>query len=254
MALPALQHEAKIIAFPTAEPVGPAFGSAAWYAQFRAEYVRLKSLSIYERMAEKDAAKKAEREAQRRADMHEGVPIWAWYQRKIGIYQTIHVWKAERYKDPDPGSDKWYTSSGLLERTKTFAIEPAALERIDEESMVWTSARGRTYLWSDEQRALALERRYLRECTTRSFAAKYDAFAQTHHESGGPVGTKLKYAWIARQMDSSPDAVEHLLNGATLVYELRALLDMDETPPVRIAAPKRVVEVVSDVAEGLRAA
>lgn len=222
----------------------PAFGSAAWYAAFRAEFVRLKSMSVYERMAEKDEQTAARRRMEQRADVHDGVPVWAWYQRNIGILQTIHVWKAERFQDPDEarkGITRIRYTGGLLRRVREYQIEPAALECIDQEAMIWTSARGRTWLWSDEHRALNLEKRYLRDCGTRAFAARFGAFAQTDLavSRGGPVRMKVKARWIAQEMGVTPERVEHLLTGVSNVYELRALLDMDDVPEVRIAAPVR---------------
>lgn len=236
----------------------PAFGSAAWYAGFRAEFVRLKSMSVYERMAEKDAAREAERLAEKAAARHEGVPIWAWYQRNVGIYQTIHVWQAERYTDPEP--DEWgnhrvrYTP-GALVRVKEFKVEPAAIEALDGEAEVWLAAKGRTWLWSDEHRALQLEKKYLREATDPDKSHRYGKYAQCiERRGGGPVAETLLRGWIAEQMGKTPKIVKWLLLCAENVYALRALLEIDDEPSVRLNSvhvPR--LEAVESEAETLAA-
>jgi hypothetical protein len=236
-----------------ADEAPPAFGSAAWYAKFRAEYVRLKGMSIYERMAEKDARRRVEREAERAAARHGNVPIWAWYQRHVGIYQTIHVWKAERYTDPDPdqwGAHKIRYTPGALVRVKEYAVEPAAIEALDAEAEVWLAADGRTWLWSDEHRALQLEKRYLREATDKEKSHKYGRFAQSvERRGGGPVAETLLRGWIAEQMGTTPKMVKWLLLCAENVYALRAALGVDTEPVVRLANARvpRLSAVESEV-------
>lgn len=210
----------------------PAFGSAAWYAAFRAEFVRLKSMSVYERMAEKDEQTAARRQMQRKADMHGSVPIWAWYQRHWGITQTIHIWQAETRYDRDRG--RTLVGDGLLERVRGYAVEPAALANIEAESAIWCATGGRTWLTSDEHRALILEKRYLRD------NGRLGKWAQcVERRKGGPVAETLLLGWVGEQMGRSAKQVKHLLQSVEHVYALRAQIGVDGEPAVRLAAPRR---------------
>lgn len=211
----------------------PAFGSAAWYAGFRAEFVRLKSMSVYERMAERDEQTAARRQLAQQADKHDGVPVWAWYQKHVGIAQTIHVWQAETRYDRDKG--RVLVGDGLLERVRGYAVEPLALANIEAESAVWCASGGRTWLYSDEHRALSLEKRYLRD------NGRLGKWAQSaERRKGGPVAETLLLGWVAEQMGTSAKRVKHLLQSAERVYALRAQIGVDGEPVVRLAAPRRV--------------
>lgn len=219
----------------------PAFGSAAWYAAFRAEFVRLKSMSVYERMAERDEQTAARRQLAQQADKHGSVPIWAWYQRHWGITQTIHIWQAQAHYDADKG--RVLVGSGLLERVREYQVEPAAIAAIEGEASVWLLSGGRTWLYSAEHRACVLEKRYMREATQPGKADKFGRWAQSvERRRGGPLAESLMRGWIAEQMGTSAKRVKQLLQSASHVYALRAQIGVDGEPSVRLEAPRVVVE------------
>jgi hypothetical protein len=206
------------------------------YAAFRAEFVRLKQQTSYQRANEKAEQAKKERVV----ESVDGVPVWALYQFALGIAATIHAWQWERYHDPTATAHHVtlirYTY-GLLERVRAYQVEPEALASIDAQALVWCASQGRTWLWQDEHRAVNLDRRYMRECDTFKFKAKYPSF-EPKYRSDGRMIERIRLAWVARQMELGALQTWMLLSAAETVFKQRAMLDMDAAPEVRLRAPR----------------
>jgi hypothetical protein len=217
------------------------------YKTFRAEFVRRKRQSSYQRVNENGAKAQAAMIAEASTRVNEdGVPNWAEYQDKPGIMNTVHVWKAERFHDPntmlcDEQGIRIETSGrvrytyGLLEQVKNIYdnIEPDAIACIDSESKTWVSAQGRTYLTSEEFRILNLSKRYLAEGDHFDFKVKYQGM-EARYTEGGALVEEFMHRWISRMTGLSEWHIELALAGIDTVYALRAMLGMDTTPEIRV--------------------
>lgn len=167
-----------------------------------------------------------------------GVPHWAHFQYHVGITRLLHTWQSLPYVDTDCDPRKTrYTQGALIETLSYQDIEPLALDAIDAEALVWQAARGRTWLTPVEHRAVSLEKRYMRECDSFNFKKDNRGFEPSYRDDGRLV-EKIMHAWIGKLMNLSPRNVQQVLASAETVYTLRAQLDLDDAPPVRLSAPK----------------
>jgi hypothetical protein len=239
----------KIIAFPgQAVESAPAFGSTAWYAQFRAEFVRLKGMSVYERMREKDAQTRIRRQQ----EAEQLLKVWTWVAVHLGIYRIMGVWAAEFWRDPDTNEPRLDT--GILRKTQASAVEPLAIDHLRQQAEAWESAQGRDYLTPFEARCLALEREYMQGCQTADFRRRWgDRFAARQYRMVWKVDQREEefeenevdptgcYAWIVHRLASDPKArvfvAPHEVKAAIVsggrVYTLLEALGRELKPEVR---------------------
>jgi hypothetical protein len=216
------------------------------YPAFRAEYLRRKKMSSFERVKE-DADRAHEQALADAAALVnvDGIPHWAEYQDAPGIMNTVHMWQAERFHDPNTMlcdergirievSGLVRYSNGLLERVKNIysIIETYAIASIEGQSRIWVDARGRTYLTSEEFKLLNLSKRYMAEGDTFNFRVKYQGMEARYTESGTLV-TEFTHRWISRMTGLSEWHIELTLDAIDSVYALRAQLGMDTAPEVR---------------------
>lgn len=208
------------------------------YAAFRAEFIRRKRMTSYQRANEDGERARAETRASVPPPTAEGVPFWAEYQIEPGIMNTVHIWQAERYCDPDTGIVRY--TNGVLEQVRNIysAVEADAINCIEHQALVWKLARGRTTLTPQEHRIHALSVRYLRECDTFVFQAKNRGFEPCYYPNGELV-EKIMHGWIGKVTGFTPSYIEELLIIVENVYALRAVLGMDEAPEVRVQVAAR---------------
>lgn len=204
------------------------------YQAFRAEFVRRKRQTSYQRVHE-DAAKQPKPEPLISA---EGKPHWAEFQIEPGIANLIHCWQAERYTDPDDGLIRY--TQGALELVRHPVVEPFALDVIENEAQLLRATNGRTFLTTEEYRILNLSKRYLAESDAQLFRHKYYGFEPKYRRDGSLIES-LMFGWIAKATGYTPAYVEMLLIAAENVYRMRATLGMESAPEVQLA-PARTRE------------
>lgn len=217
----------KIIAFPeqAVESV-PAFGSAAWYTQFRAEFVRLKGMSVYERMAEKDA-----RRSKPVVPTVDGVPVWAHAAYRPKWYD------AEGRVRRGRSALRETASTGEFDKHRMFGTEIGTLRVVERQADVWVESKGRAVLTEREYEALMHEREYLlsfQNHADRRGRTVAQRFAQTHQRWIASLGAKVildplhAVDYVAYRMNMSKQLARLLLENAGRVAELRALMGCDD--------------------------
>lgn len=226
------------------------------YPSYRAEFVRRKKLSTYQRIREDAdrAHEAAQADAAALVNEH-GVPHWAEYQDAPGIMNTVHTWKAERFHDPNTmmcnerglrieASGKVRYTDGLLQQVRNIynGIEPDAVSCIESESQTWMSAEGRTFLTPEEFRIHNLAIRYLAESDTFKFRVKYQGLEANYHTDGSPV-EEFMHRWISRMTGLSVTHIETVLITVENIYRLRATIGLDSEPEVKVNIAKRYATI-----------
>jgi hypothetical protein len=205
------------------------------YASFRAEFVRRKRLTRYQRVIEDADKAHAEALVDNAAREDGGRPHWASVQEAPGIASIIHEWQAERFEDPNNGRIRY--TQGVLETVRHPVVEPHALAAIEHLAKLWQVERGRTFLTPDEFRVLNLSKRYLHECDRHEWKAKNSGFEPVYRKDGSLV-EKIMFSWVSRMTGFAVSYVETLLISCENVYHMRAAIGMDGLPEVRLVVPR----------------
>lgn len=178
-------------------------------------------------------------DAQGRAYNKENPPPWAVVQFEVGIRRIMDRWQSERWIDQRTGDVRY--GNGELWKHYAMPQEAEALRRIDQQSVAYHRAQGRTYITEEEAFVLAKEREYMQNCQKLAFRGQYPRYAahafNLRPEDGdfkfNTINEKLCHAWIELKTFIPRHVVKDLLANVSAVYELRASLDMDVEAPVR---------------------
>lgn len=124
-------------------------------------------------------------------------------------------------------------------------VELKALEHLDSIDSLAAYLKGRTWLTPQEARLLYLDKQYMAECQTRAFRIRWgEAFAQVAYimawkprpnEDRFPVNeinVDRRVSWVASRSNLPRDFVAYLLKRIESLFRYRALLELDDDPPV----------------------
>lgn len=205
------------------------------YPSYRAEFVRRKKLSTYQRIRED--ADRAHEAAQADAAALESneQPFWSSVQIDPGVMNIIHEWQRERYIDPEDGQVR-YTQSAL-DLVRHPVVEPYAIAAIEHKAKLWQVERGRTFLTPEEFRVLNLSKQYLTHCDRHEFRAKNSGFEPIYRKDGSLV-EKVIHRWVSHKTGFAISHIETLLIGCENVYSMRAAIGMEGQPDVRLVVPR----------------
>jgi hypothetical protein len=214
------------------------------YATFRAEFVRLKQQTSYQRAnAQAEVMKQS-----RTVECVDGVPVWA------------HAAHCERWYDDSghihvsPSPLKELTVNGVFAEHSTYPCERYAVADLEEQADLWIGNHGRVLLNDIEHAAVMEARRFLQSFQnqslpkgkTRTVAA---AFASQYAEWMKSLGESAKLAahhveaFVGFRLNMPPEKARYILDTADRIVELRAALGYTNVFAKGYAVPTIAVPV-----------